>query len=148
MAAQLSESGGSPSPGQEPSPAAASPQERATDYLCQHAFDVFSQLFSQVDFTVIDGFSYISGGNATFTSLNLLKFGRNYLNGALADEQLQLLFLDMDADCDGKVTAADWQNYFGAKLAHKANTAAPTVPRTSAVHAEELARQPWRNAKN
>ena len=47
-------------------------EERATDYLCQHAFDVFSQLFSQVDFTVIDGFSYISGGNATFTSLNLL----------------------------------------------------------------------------
>jgi hypothetical protein len=118
---------GGPSSGQEAATVVVWPREQVVDsmeHLCQHAFDVFSQLFSQVDFTVIDGFSYISGGNATFTSLNLLKFGRNYLNGALADEQLQLLFLEMDSDCDGKVTAADWQNYFRSNLVHRANTAA------------------------
>jgi len=69
-------------------------------------------------------FSYISGGNSTFTSLNLLKFGKNFLNGALADDQLQLLFLEMDTDCDGKVDEIDWQRYFGGKMVQSANVAA------------------------
>jgi hypothetical protein len=94
------------------------------DSLCQHAFDVFSQLFAQVDFTVIDGFSYISGENSSFTSLNLLKFGKNFLNGAIADDQLQLIFLEMDKDCDGKVDESDWQKYFAEKMVQRANAAA------------------------
>ncbi len=82
------------------------------DNLRQHAFDVLSQLFQQVgpkttqvhgsnrplnppptafqvDFDIISGFSYISNASPAFTALSFLKFGRDYLNGALADDQLQ-----------------------------------------------------------
>ncbi len=81
------------------------------------ALEAFSILFSQIDYSLVDGFSYVSNDESCFTSQRLLQFCAQYLSDALGEEDALAVFRDMDADSDGRVFASDWAAYFNRVIA-------------------------------
>jgi hypothetical protein len=80
--------------------------------LALRALQAFSLLFSQVDYTLADGFTYVSSDAPTFTLEQLQAFARDFLDEAWSDVDLVELFQELDGDGDGHVTQEEWTLYF------------------------------------
>ena len=76
------------------------------------AAEVFSLLFSQIDYSLIDGFAYISSDAPSVSLEQLLAFCRQYLSNAFSDDDARKLFQEMDTDGDGRISGSDWDMYF------------------------------------
>jgi hypothetical protein len=87
-------------------------EESAPSEVALRALEVFSLLFSQIDYSLIDGFAYVSNDLPSVSLEHLLAFCRQYLNNALSEDDVRDLFREMDSDCDGMVSSSDWGAYF------------------------------------
>lgn len=107
----------------------------ALSHVAVRASEKFSLLFSQINYSLIDGFAYISNDTTSVSLEQMLAFCRQYLNTALSEDDVREMFLEMDSDCDGRVSSSDWGTYFNRIVAVR-DVDGATVPDT--VHGDGI----------
>jgi hypothetical protein len=110
----------------------------AHSLVALRALDAFSLLFSQINYSLVDGFAYISSDATSFTLQQLLAFCDQYLNGALSREEVTDLFQEMDAGSAGCVSSSDWAAYFDRVVAARDTAASANAANTNATPAHAV----------